>query len=67
MNTPVLITLIVTYVLGLAIMFLVPEGWMPKGNTPDRAVMEKGIGRKAFAIGGAIVIAIVLMIRYFAR
>ena len=65
MNNTLLFTLLMAYVLGIVIMFLVPEGWMPKGSTPDRAVSKKGLGRKVFIIGGAIVIAIVMLVTNF--
>ena len=57
--------MLITYVLAIGIMFLIPEGWMPKGNTFDRIVTNKGLYRKTFIIGGAIVIAIATMIACF--
>jgi hypothetical protein len=65
MTTTLSLTLLITYILGVVIMFIVPAGWMPKGNTTDRAVNKKGFGRKVFIIGGAIVLVIVLLISYF--
>ena len=65
MNPTLFFTLLIAYVLGMVIMFIVPNGWMPKGSTPDRVVNEKGFGRKVFITGGAIVIVIVLLISYF--
>jgi hypothetical protein len=64
MNTALLLVLLMAYLLGVIILFIVPDGWLPKGNTPDRVVSEKGFGRKVFIIGGAIVIVITLLISY---
>ena len=64
MNTVLLFTMLTAYVLGIIIMFIVPEGWMPKGNTPER-VAHKGLGRKVFVTSGAIVIVIISLISYF--
>jgi hypothetical protein len=65
MSATLLLTLLSSYILSIAIMFLIPEGWMPKGNSPDKIVTEKGFYRKTFIIGGAIVIVIVLLIEHF--
>jgi cytochrome c biogenesis protein CcdA len=62
MNTTLLLTLLTAYVLGMVIMFVAPEGWMPKGSTPDRIISRKGFGRTVFIIGSAIVIVIALLI-----
>lgn len=51
--------------MGVTIMFLFPERWMPKGSTPDRVVNEKGFGRKVFIIGGAIVVGLIILINCF--
>jgi hypothetical protein len=48
-------------------MFIVPEGWMPKGNTPDRTIREKGFARKVFVVSGAITIIVVLIVSYFLK
>jgi hypothetical protein len=57
--------MLITYVLAIVIMFLIPERWMPKGNTPDEIVTEKGLYRKTFIIGGALVIVIATLIACF--
>jgi hypothetical protein len=64
MSTTFLLTLLSVYVLSIAIMFLIPEAWMPKDNTPDSIVREKGFYRKVFVMGGAIIIVIILLIGY---
>ena len=64
MTNALLLTLLTAYALGMAIMFIVPAGWMPKGNMPDRAINEKGFGRKVFIIGGALIIIIISLLTY---
>ena len=63
--TTLLYILLSTYLLAIGIMFLIPEEWMPKGNTTDRTVHEKGFYRKVFIIGGAIIIAIVMLMAWY--
>ena len=67
MTNALLLTLLTAYALGMAIMFIVPAGWMPKGSTPDRVVNEKGFGRKVFITGGAVIIIILSLITYLLR
>jgi hypothetical protein len=67
MNTTLLLALLMVYITGIVIMFIVPEGWMPKGNTPDRKIREKGFARKVFAVSGAITIIVVLIVSYFLK
>ena len=67
MTNTLLLTLLTAYALGMAIMFIVPAGWMQKGSTPDRDVNEKGFGRKVFITGGAVIIIILSLITYLLR
>ena len=48
MTNTLLLTLLTAYALCMAIMFIVPAGWMPKGSTPDKVVNEKRLWQKGF-------------------
>ena len=59
-------TMLSVYIIGIAIMFFIPESWMPKGKTPDKIVVEKEFYRKVFIIGGAVILAITILINCIA-
>lgn len=64
MNITLIITMLTGYALGVVIMLLIPEEWMPKAYSSGREA-TKGFYRKVFVIVGGIVTAMVLLIAYF--
>jgi hypothetical protein len=64
MNTTLILTMLSAYLLSIAFMFLIPEGWMPKGKTPDKIVTQNDFYKKVFIMAGALVMAVALLIGY---